>query len=209
MNILIFGASGATGQHLVKQALLLGHTVTAFVRNAAKLGISHQHLKIVTGNVVDYHSIDIIMKDQDAVISALGAPNPFRYDQAVVNGVKNIIRAMENNGVQRFIYLSFTGVKESRNRAGFVIRYIAPLLLSTEIKGHEAREKLIRESKLRWTIVRAPTLTNSKPRAQYRSGENIISKGFVVSISRTDVASFMLGQVTGKTFLSKAALVMY
>ena len=33
MKILIFGASGATGQELVKQALAQGKNVTAFVRS--------------------------------------------------------------------------------------------------------------------------------------------------------------------------------
>jgi len=143
------------------------------------------------------------------VISTLGAASPFKYDPTVVDGVNNIIKAMEMNGVSRFIYMSFVGVKESRHTAGFVIKYIAPKLLSTEVTGHEAREKMIKQSQLNWTIVRVPTLSNGKHMAKFRSGENITSKGFTVMISRADVADFMLLQLNDNTFIRKTPSVMY
>lgn len=209
MNILIFGASGATGHELVKQALAQGHMVTAFVRNPPKLKITHQHLKVIQGDVINYQLVDEAVKERDAVLSALGASSPFKYDQSVVDGVSNIIKAMETNGISRFVYMSFVGVKETRNHAGFVIKYIAPKLLSTEIAGHEARENMIKKSRLQWTIVRPPALTKGKHLAQCRSGEDIISKGFTVTISRADVADFMLRQLTDNTFLRKTPVIMY
>jgi len=209
MNILIFGASGATGHELVKQALAQGHIVTAFVRNPSKLKITHQNLKVIQGDVINYQLVEAAVKEQDTVLSALGASSPFKYDQSVVDGVSNIIKGMETNGVSRFIYMSFAGVKESRSNAGFVIKYIAPKLLSTEISGHEAREKMIKQSLLKWTIVRPPTLINGKHKTQFRSGEDITSGGFTVTISRADVADFMLQQLTDLTFLRKTPLVMY
>jgi putative NADH-flavin reductase len=209
MKILIYGASGATGHELVTQALEQGHHVTAFVRNPSKLKINHDKLKVIQGDVTNYPLVEGSVKGQDAVLSALGAASPFTFDQSVVDGVNNIIKAMESNGVSRFIYLSFVGVKESRNTAGFVIKYIAPRLLSTEIAGHEARERMIKKSQLIWTIVRAPTLSNGKHMAKLRSGEGITSKGFTVFISRADVADFMLQQVTDNYFLRKAPSIMY
>lgn len=41
MKLTIFGASSASGKLLVEKALQAGHVVTAFVRDAAKLGITH------------------------------------------------------------------------------------------------------------------------------------------------------------------------
>ena len=209
MKILIFGASGATGHELVNQALTQGHIVTAFVRNPSKLKIKHDNLIVIQGDVIHYPLVENAVKGQDAVLSALGASSPFKYDQSVVDGANNIIKAMETNNVSRFIYMSFVGVKESRHTAGFVIKYIAPKLLSTEVAGHEAREKLIKQSQLKWTIVRAPTLSNGKHIAQFRSGEEISSKGFTVMISRADVADFMLRQLTDTTFIRRTPSVMY
>lgn len=209
MNILIYGASGRTGQELVNQALVKGHVVTAFVRNTAKLKIAHQNLEIIQADVTNYQRVNETIKGQDAVLSALGASSPFKYDQSVVEGIGNIIKAMETNGVSRLIYMSFVGVKESRNSAGFVIKYIAPKLLSTEIAGHEARESMIKESQLMWTIVRPATLTNGKHLTQFRSGEDIMSNGFAATISRADVAEFMLQQLTHNSFLRKLPRIMY
>ena len=209
MNIIIFGASGATGHQLVKQALAQGHMITAFVRNAVRLKIRHHHLNIIEGDVIDYHLVELAIRDKDAVLSALGASSPFRYDPSIVTGVSNILRAMAKNSVKRFVYLSFAGVRESRHQAGLMIKYFTPRILQTEIAGHEERENMIRQSGLQWTIVRPPTLTNGKRRTNFRSGENIKTKGFITTISRADVAEFMLSQLKVNTFLRKAPLVMY
>jgi hypothetical protein len=48
-----------------------------------------------------------------------------------VDGMANIIKAMEAKGINHLIYMSAILVKETRNNTGFVIRYIAPKLLST------------------------------------------------------------------------------
>lgn len=47
MKITVLGATGQTGQFLVNQALQQGHTVTAIVRNPAKLAIHHDQLKVL------------------------------------------------------------------------------------------------------------------------------------------------------------------
>lgn len=209
MKILIFGASGSTGHQLVKQAIGHGYSVTAFVRDPAKLKVRHRHLNLIKGNVINYQVVEAAVKDQDAVVSALGASSPFKFDQAIVDGMANIIKAMETNAIGRLVYMSFAGVKESRHQAGFLIRYIAPKILRTEIAGHEAREKMIKQSSLLWTIVRSPTLSNGQRKSVFRAGEDIQRSGFTVSISRADVANFMLWQLTDSTFLRKAPLIMY
>jgi putative NADH-flavin reductase len=209
MNILIFGASGATGHELVKQALAQGQRVTGFVRTPAKLKVHHDNLKIIQGDVKDYAAVERAVKGQDAVVSALGASSPFKYDQVVVDGIGNIVRAMEQLRVKRLIYLSVVGVKESRNDFGFHFKYLAPRILPTEIAGHEAREQIIKQSQLEWTIVRAPGLTSGKRRGMYRSGEDLTSNSIITVMSRADVADFMLKQLTDTTFVRKSPRLRY
>ena len=84
MNILIFGASGQTGQELVKQALTTGHTVTAFVRTPGKLTITDTNLHIIQGDVKVYASVEEAVKNQEAVISARGVSKQLKKDPAVV-----------------------------------------------------------------------------------------------------------------------------
>jgi putative NADH-flavin reductase len=209
MKLLIFGASGKTGEHLVSQALEQGHVVTAFARDPTKIKMKHQNLNVVQGNIADYNLVESAVKGQDVVLSALGASSPFKFDPVFVDGVGNIIKAMEANNIRRFIYLSFIGVGEGRRDAGFVIKNIAPKILKAEIEGHRQREAMIEKSRLQWTIVHAPTLSNGKKKGVYRNGTNISSKGFVVSIARADVADFMLKQVNDNSYMHSRARVMY
>lgn len=44
VNVLVFGASGATGREVVKHALDRGHSVSAFVRDPDKFEIEHANL---------------------------------------------------------------------------------------------------------------------------------------------------------------------
>ena len=209
MKLLIFGASGATGHELVKQSLSLGYSVTAFVRDPSRLKINHKDLKVISGNITSTVDLAGAIKGHDVVLSALGAKDPFKFDPIVVDGVGKIIKVMEELGVLRFIYLSFIGTGEGRMHGGLVIRHVASRILKSEIAGHEAREKMIRASKLNWTIVHAPTLTNGKKKGAYRTGENLHSNSFVVTTSRADVADFMLSQCVDLTFNHKAVRIMY
>lgn len=72
LRILIIGATGGTGQHLVRQALEQGHQVTALVRKPKKLKVEHPTLRVVNGNVLDYASVESAMDRQNAIVCALG-----------------------------------------------------------------------------------------------------------------------------------------
>ena len=58
MKLAIFGATGATGQCLVEQALSQGYDVTAFARNPLALSTRHVHLSIVKGDVFQQASVE-------------------------------------------------------------------------------------------------------------------------------------------------------
>jgi putative NADH-flavin reductase len=209
MNILIFGASGNTGQELVRQALAAGHNVTAFVRTPDKLVITHEKLKLIRGNVKDYSTVENAIKNQEAVLSTLGVSKQLKSDPIVIEGIKNILKAMEQMDVRRFIYLSFLAVGNGRNDSGFMIKNIISRIVHNEIADHEEKERLINSSPLEFTIVRPPKLSNGQKKSLYRSGETIKAKSILPTMSRADVADFMLKQLTDKTFLRKAARIMY
>ena len=107
------------------------------------------------------------------------------------------------------LYESAINVKESRPSAGPMIRLLGTTLLRSETAGHEARERIITQSKLDWTIVRAGGLTNGPHISVYRSGDNVRAKGIAAKIARADVADFLLKQVSDTSNLHKAVSVMY
>ena len=209
MNILIFGASGHTGQELVRQALVKGHNVTAFVRTPGKLAMTHEKLKVVAGNVKDYSAVENAIKNQDAVLSTLGVSKQLKSDPLVIEGIKNIITGMKQMNVGRLIYMSFLAVGDGRKDAGFMIKYVISRIVHNEIADHEEKERLINSSSLEFTIVRPPKLTNGLRKGLYRSGEAIKAKSILPTMSRADVAEFMLKQLTDKTFLRKTVRIMY
>lgn len=209
MNILVFGASGRTGHELVKQALEQGHTTTAFVRSPQKLKITHNNLRVIQGDAVSYPMVFEALKNQDAVFSTMGAASPFKYDATVVNAMFNIVKAMDQAKVDRLVYMSAFNVRATRRNAGLLIRILGPTLLRSETAGHEAREEIIRQSPLSWTLVRAAGLTNGARTGNYRSGEAVKANGIRGVISRADVSDFMLRVLDNHDYVRKGVTVMY
>ena len=72
MKIAILGATGATGQPLVEQALATNHEVVAIVRDASKVKISHDRLSVVVGDVFSEEDMKKHLQGVDAVLSTLG-----------------------------------------------------------------------------------------------------------------------------------------
>jgi putative NADH-flavin reductase len=100
MKTIVFGATGGTGQELVRQALDQGHDVTAFVRGPKKIAdIEHANLAVARGDVLDVAAVEVAVPEHEAVLCAIGAGaqrTTLRQD-----GRRNIIAAMEEADVSR------------------------------------------------------------------------------------------------------------
>jgi putative NADH-flavin reductase len=203
MRILIFGASGATGYHLVSQALSRGYLVSAFVREPSRLKIRHKHLEFIQGDVTDSNVVHDAIKDQEAVLSALGAASPLKRNPALIKGIQNIVVAMVEEKVKRLIYQSFLGVKENRADFGFLINGVFPLLTQSIVIDHEMKEQIIEKSELDWTIVRCPILTHGRSTLNYSDGVRVKSNSILPRIPRADVAHFMINQIEDTKYLRK------
>jgi putative NADH-flavin reductase len=207
MKLVIFGSTGSIGQNLVEQALEQEHTVAAFARNPAKLEIEHAHLTVVQGDVLDTASVEKGVDGQDAVLCALGAG---AKGAIRTEGTRNIVRAMENAGVNRFICLSTLGVGDSRASLNFFWKHIMfGLLLRGAYADHVSQEDCVKESRLDWTLVRPGAFTDGKRTGVYRHGFPGTDKTIKAKISRADVADFMLKQLTDRTYLHETPGLSY
>ncbi len=210
MKLLIIGATGGTGRELVQQALEHGHHVTAFARDPAKVKIKHERLVVVKGDVLDRTSVELAVKGMDAVLSALGHKRWIIPTRIVSEGTRNIVTAMEKHGVRRLVCETSLGVSDSRGKLGlYYTLFVIPVIVFSYFRDKERQEKLIKESGLDWIIVRPGQLTNGKKRGKYRSGLDIGNYVTTVSISRADVADFMLKHLTGDIYLHKTPGVAY
>lgn len=209
MTLTVFGASGRSGVPLVEQALAAGHHVKAFVRDPAKLPVKGDKLEVIQGDAKTFGDVRRAVEGADAVLSTIGHTKSSSKDVQSV-ATDNIIRAMKETGVKRFISLTGAGVKDPNDEPKFVDRIFGFLLKTFAkdvIQDAERHAELIRASGLDYVIVRGPRLTDGQHTGNYKAG--YVGKDSGTQISRADVADFMLKQASSDKWLGKAPMVSY
>jgi putative NADH-flavin reductase len=209
MRILVIGATGGTGREIVTQALERGHDVVALVRKPSKVATKHERLRVVQGDVMEAASVDAAVQGCDAVVCALGHKRWLGPSKILSEGTRNIVRAMQTHGVQRLVVESALGVGDSVGRLGvYYTLFTIPFILPFYWYDKERQERVVRESGLEWVIVRPGQLTNGRKRGAYKHGR-VGNYLWSVSISRADVADFMLNQVGETPYLRSAPGLSY
>lgn len=203
MQVIIFGATGSLGSHVVQQALAKGYAVKAFTRNAEKLKeMKSPHLNIIQGDVNNFDDVLKAIKGVDAVLCALGDGTKGKVR---ATGTKNIVNAMESLGVDRLICQTTLGTGESWHNLNFFWKYIMfGFLLKRAFQDHELQEDYIRESDLDFTIVRPSAFTNGPSSRDFKVGFNANARNLCLKISRADIAYFMVEQLSSEKFIKKA-----
>ncbi len=202
MMILIFGATGKVGRHIVSEAIKQKHTVTAFTRNPHALSSHRGQLRIVRGNVLDARAVDLAVRDQDAVLCAIGtrARHPTKM---LSEGAANIITAMEKHRVKRLVCLTSLGALGSD--AGFILgKIMIPLFYRHVFDDKRRQIEEIMRSGLDWIIVRSPKMTDGPRTKHYHAA---LVRPIKNKVSRANVADFMLKQVKENRFLREMPIV--
>lgn len=207
MKLIVFGSTGSIGRQLVNQALDQGHTVTAFARDAKKVGIKHDNLQVAQGDVMDAASVENAAQGHDAVLCSIGAG---RKGTVRSEGTRNIISAMKKMGIRRFICQSTLGVGDSWGNLNAFWKYIMfGLLLRPAYADHVNQEGYVKQSDLDWTIVRPGAFIDGERTGQYRHGFPGTDKTTKLKISRADVADFMLKQLLDDAYVHKTPGLSY
>ncbi len=210
MRVLVIGATGGTGREVVKQALERGHDVVALARKPSKIKIEHERLRVVQGDVMDAASVDAAMSGCDAVVCALGHKRWLGPSKILSEGTRHIVRAMEKHGVKRLAVESALGVGDSTGRLGlYYTLFTIPFILPFYWYDKGRQERVVRESSIEWVIVRPGQLTNGRKRGTYKHGLRVGNFVWSVSISRADVADFMLNQLGETPYLRQSPGLSY
>ena len=209
MKLLIFGATGGVGRQVVEQAIEQGHTVTAFARNPANLEIQHPNLKFFQGDVMDLPAVKQAVQGQDAVVCALGSGQKLT-GTVRSEGTRQIIQAMEQSGIRRFICQTTLGAGDSWGSLNFYWKYIMfGMILRNVFVDHQRQEGYVRQSRLDWTIVRPGAFVEGERTGQYRQGFSGSDKTTKLKVSRADVADFILKQLGDDSYLHQATSLSY
>ncbi|MDP1876290.1 MAG: NAD(P)H-binding protein [Actinomycetota bacterium] len=190
MNITVLGATGRTGSPLVEELLRRGHTVTALVRDPAKLGPVVDRVRVVVGDSTDPRAVDDALHGADAVVSALGPTS--KEPDLHTRTAQALIGAMPAAGVTRFVGVSGAGIDVPGDRKGTRDKIISTLIqrLGGAVVADKPREySAFAASDLDWTLVRPPRLIDGP--ATGRITHDAHAPGRATTIRRADLSVFL------------------
>jgi len=190
MIILVVGASGATGQQLVEQLLIQGHTVKAIVRSPESLPESWKNntqLQIISASILDLSNKEMSdhVSDCDAIASCLGHSMNWKgiYGEPrklVTDATHKLCNAIEANKPEspiKYVLMNTTG---NRNRdlsepisfAQKCVIGLLRLLLPPQVDNEKAADYLRTQvgqnnQFIEWAAVRPDGLINENQVTNY------------------------------------------
>ncbi|WP_393916039.1 NAD(P)-dependent oxidoreductase [Halostreptopolyspora alba] len=191
MKILVVGAAGRTGQHLLEQAAGRGHTVTALARRAQDnpgfTGVPRVH----SGDATDPDTVREALRDQHAVVMAVGA-------SAIV---RTLVPAMQHAGVRRLVMTSSRSVVATRPRPIIDLVWLRFRAVYADLVRAEG---MLEASDLDWSIVRATMLTDTPPLGAVHTDFEANATGGDWKLGRADYAMALLDILEDDTMVRRA-----
>ena len=204
MKLVVFGATGGTGQLLTRMALNAGHDVTAFARRAGSI---EDGSRVIVGDVRDIAAVSAAVADQDVVLSALGG-RPWRKDPPCAPAIRSIGGAMMKHGVRRIIAISTLGAGDTRADVGWFARNVLfRFILRKEVADKEAMEDYLAATELDWTVVWVGILADGPTKDQVRAADDHTIRG-MGRITRENVAKFMIAQTESQQWLRRKPVLV-
>ena len=203
MKLVVLGATGGTGLEIVRQATEHGHSVTAFVRSPDRLKAFRNRITIKQGDLLNSAELEQVVKGHDAVLSGFGPRVPALKTDAdlLQRFAVALTRAMLQAGIRRVVVESVAFLfKNAIIPPAYVL---GQLFFPGIVRDASAMEDVL-ESALYWTIVRPPRLTDKPYTGRYRVREGHLPE-FGFTISRADVADFMINTVERGALIAKIA----
>ncbi len=192
MEVVVVGAGGRTGRLLVEKALENKHSVTALLRDPAKLTLQHERLRKVHGDVTSVESLREPLAGKDAVLVALGVTN--RSTTTVFSeGIRNVLAAAKEGGVRRLTTMSSAGLETAHLplMQRLVSEFVVDRLYRNIHLDLARMEDEVEASGLDWTIVRVPMLNDGPVTPNFRAViDGHIPKA--ASASRANVADYIV-----------------
>ena len=207
MQVTILGATGRIGFLAMTEALARGHDLILLSRRpptAPRI----EHASTIIGDLADPDALRRAVTGSAAVIVALGPrTNTLEDELALELGMRNLVAAMEAQGVSRLIALSGAAVDVPGDAKPVIDRVASRIvrLAARHVVGAKQREfDVFSASGLAWTALRPPIVTDGAPRG-YRLSERL-SPG--ARVRRADVAAAMVAQLDDHLFVRRAPFVL-
>ena len=202
-GVVVLGAGGGIGRHVVTEALRAGHRVTATARDPEKVraldlaaGLSDDHaarLSVAAADVHDEASLARAIAGHAAVVSAIG-PSGRHARGLYSDGARATVAAMGRCGIERFVGITSAGVRYDDPQLAPWYRFLVRPLLGELYGDMIAMEEIVRSSPLDWTLVRPVLLLDRDPTDTYRVLDAATPRRGR-TITRGDVARFIVTEL--------------
>lgn len=202
MRIFLLGATGQTGSRLLKDALMRGHQVTAYVRSPEKVFLVNKGLNIIKGDLFSVEDMDPIMAEHDVVISCLGGNDK---TTVITELTKTIVSSMKMNHIKKIVSISSAGIHDEFS---FITNVIVKLFYKHVINDHKLAAQIIMSSDLEYTLARPLSLTEGELTKHYRITSKGVPKGGK-EISRQDLAHFLLNVTENNDHINETIGLAY
>lgn len=191
MKLTVLGATGAVGVEIVRQAIDLGHEVTAIVRSPEGLKAFGSRITVVRGDLLNGGELAVLLDGSEAVLSGFGPRLPLAKedDDLLRRFALSLTTAMRQSDVRRVVVVSTAFLFKDAifPPANLFGRLFFPSVV-TDAAG---MEDIFLKAGLDCTIVRPPQLTNKPHTGKYRVVDGHLPT-FGFNISRADVAGFTI-----------------
>lgn len=221
LNILVYGATGKIGSHVVTEALSRGHLVKAVSRDPSRIQLKHANLVVVKGDLLDPDSIASLVAGQDVVIiSVRGIIGKSKTPESAlqriaVEKVVNVLRKIGEDA-PRLIHVGGSGSLEVAPGvlyADKIPRVFVPKKLELEIAGQVlALEYLRTVTDVGWSYATpAKNFTNGARTGIFRiGGDQLLEDSRGKSrISRADFAVALVDEAENAEYVRQRFSVAY
>ncbi len=203
MKITIIGASKGVGLQTLKRALQRKHSVTTLSRSKIKFPADPKWTAI-QGDALRAEDLQKALQGADAVIVTLGVVPSLKPVTLFSKFARLVLELHAEKPFKiPFIVLTGFGAGDSGRYVDFVGKIVFGTLLKDIYADKNRMEKLFATSGLTWVMARPGMLTNGKLTEKYKV-EPTLHKGMKVgSISRADVADYLVKQAEKPTDAGK------
>lgn len=199
-HIALIGATGTIGSRILDEALRRGHTVTAVVRDPAKLDRTDANLTVATGDVLDAEALPGLLAGHDVVVSAVGGGDGPGHQATIAPAAKALVEALRAvDGAPRLIVVNGAGSLRAADGTQVWDKPGLPDWLLQIMHAHgDALDYLRGVSDVAWTALSpAATIEPGERTGQYRTGlDDLVADADGVSwISAEDYAVALVDEI--------------
>ena len=168
MNVLVTGATGFVGSHLVEALCRRGDQVTALARSAAKAAaLAPLGVRVVPGDLEDTASLDRAVAGQDVIYHVAGvvaARDEGEFLRANRDGTARLVASASRAGSARFVLVSSMAAAGPSEPNRPLTGSEPPHPVTAYGRSKLAAEAAVTAGTLPWVIVRPPTVYGPRDR---------------------------------------------